>query len=100
LQTVLAVLEVTFPLARVVWRTQRCRQGILKCSARWPGELKEGLKMKTQQSEIVRLSKKIINDWHADDRNFTKEEPDGLKLARLIQAQRIGDSLAQEHDLL
>lgn len=55
--------------------------------------------MKTQQSEIVRLSKKIINDWHADDRNFTKEEPDGLKLARLIQAQRIGDSLAKENDL-
>lgn len=35
---------------------------------------------------IVELANKIIDDWHADDDNFSKAEPDGLKLARMIKA--------------
>ncbi|GAI15733.1 unnamed protein product [marine sediment metagenome] len=35
---------------------------------------------------ILELANKIIDDWHADDDNFPKAEPDGLKLARMIKA--------------
>jgi len=40
--------------------------------------------VKANEKTKVELAIKIVDEWHADSRNFTKEEPDGLKLARLV----------------
>ena len=41
-------------------------------------------KLNYKAGNDVELAIKIVDEWHANDRNFTKAEPDRVKLARLV----------------